>query len=220
LTQKTIGLSVFIAVRLIVLSPVLAAQEQSDVKPLRFDFTPFIGYRTSMSFAIEPHVTGTNPNVVLDASPSYGVSFGVRSNFEDDLVEICWARQDSYVHSENITPPLPTQRVILDQFHGDFSHEFDVEDWRSWARPFVMASVGATHVSSNTNINFTRFSFGIGGGVRFYASRHLGFKIQAEWLPLYVDPQVALICGSGCIVHLGGTLSSQGEVIMGPMLRF
>jgi hypothetical protein len=59
-----------------------------------------------------------------------------------------------------------------------------VEDWASWARPFVMGSAGATHVSSSTNINFTRFSFGIGGGVRLYASRHLGFKIQAEWLPV------------------------------------
>ena len=117
-------------------------------------------------------------------------------------------------------PNLPRQRVILDQFHGDFSHETPIEDWASWARPFVLASVGATHVSGNTNISFTRFSFGIGAGIRFYASRHLGFKIQAEWLPVFVDPNVAFICGSGCIVHAGGTASSQGEVFVGPILRF
>ena len=70
------------------------------------------------------------------------------------------------------------------------------------------------------NISFTRFSFGIGAGIRFYASRHLGFKIQAEWLPVLVDPHVAFICGSGCIVHAGGTASSQGEVLVGPILRF
>jgi len=116
--------------------------------------------------------------------------------------------------------PTPRQRVILDQFHGDFSHEPLIEDWVSWARPFVLASIGATRVSSSTNINFTRFSFGIGGGVRFYASRHLGFKIQAEWLPVFVDPHVAFICGSGCIVRVGGTLRSQGEVFAGPILRF
>ena len=173
-----------------------------------------------MSVPVEPHVTGTNPRVVLDASPSYGVSFGVRLKNEDSLVEIRWARQDSYIHAEDITPQPSRQRVILDQFHGDFSHEPLIEDWASWARPFVLASVGATHVSSNTNINFTRFSFGIGGGVRFYASRHLGFKIQAEWLPVVVDPHVAVICGPGCIVHVGGTLSSQGEVLVGPILRF
>ena len=220
MAKKTIDELVFIGMLLIALPSALGAQEQPEPKPLRFDFTPFTGYRTSMSVPVEPHITGTNPRVVLDANPSYGASLGVRLKNEDDLVEIRWARQDSYVHTEDITPQPPRQRVILDQFHGDFSHEPLIEDWASWARPFVLASVGATHVSSSTNINFTRFSFGIGGGVRFYASPHLGFKIQAEWLPVVVDPHVAFICGPGCIVHVGGTLSSQGEVLVGPILRF
>ena len=218
--RKTINVLVFVVMLLFALPSALSAQQQPEQKPLRFDFTPFIGYRTGMSFPVEPHVTGTNPRVVLDASPSYGVSVGMRLKNEDDLVEIRWARQDSYVHTEEITPQLPRQRVILDQFHGDFSHETPIEDWVSWARPFVLASVGATHVSSVTNVSFTRFSFGIGGGIRFYASRHLAFKVQAEWLPVYVDPNVAFICGSGCIVHAGGNASSQGEVFVGTILRF
>jgi len=218
--RKQCGLVFIATLFLIVLSPAVNAQEQPELKLPRFDFTPFIGYRTSMSFPLDPHVTGTNPRVVLDASPSYGASLGMRLRAEEDLVEIRWARQDSYVHAEDITPQPPRQRVILDQFHGDFSHEPFVEDWASWAKPFVMASIGATHVSSSTNINFTRFSFGIGGGIRFYAGRHFGFKIQAEWLPVYANPYVAFICGSGCIVHVGGTLSSQGEVLAGPILRF
>jgi hypothetical protein len=220
LAKKTIDLLVFMAMlHLIALSPALSAQQQAEPKPLHFDFTAFMGYRTSMSFPVEPHVTGMNPRVVVDASPSYGVSFGVRLR-EEDLVEVRWARQDSYVHSEDITPQPAPQRMILDQFHGDFSHEPLVEDWPSWAKPFVLASVGATHVSTSTNLNFTRFSFGIGGGIRFYTSRHFGFKIQAEWLPVVADPQVAFICGGGCIVHVGGTLASQGELLAGPILRF
>jgi hypothetical protein len=219
-TKKRIDTLVLSAsLLLIALSPSLSAQQQPEPKPLRFDFTPFIGYRTAISFPIEPHVTGTNPRVVLDASPSYGVSFGVRLQ-EDGLVEIRWARQDSYLHSEDATPSIPRQHLILDQFHGDFSREYIVDEWRPWARPFVLLSVGATHVSDSPDLHFTRFSFGIGGGVRFYPSRHLGFKIQAEWVPVLVDPHVAFICGSGCIVHVGGTLSSQGEVFVGPIVRF
>jgi hypothetical protein len=203
----------------IALSPALTAQQQPEPKPLRFDFTPFIGYRTSMSLPIEPHVSGTNPSVVLDANPSFGVSFGFRLN-EDGLVEIRWARQDSYVHSQDVNPPIPRQRVILHQFHGDFSREYTVEEWGPWARPFVLLSVGGTQISNSNDVNFTRFSFGIGGGVRFYPSRHIGFKIQAEWVPVLVDPQGAFICGAGCIVHVGGTASSQGEVLVGPTVRF
>jgi hypothetical protein len=219
LAKKIIKAGVLILMLLLALSSTLSAQ-QSESKPLRFDFTPFIGYRTSMSFPIDPHVSGTNPRFVLDESPSYGASFGMRLADEADLVEVRWARQDSYLHAEEITPLPPRQRVILDQFHGDFSHEPLIEDWASWARPFVLASIGATHVSNSMNVSFTRFSFGIGGGIRFYPSRHLGFKIQAEWVPIFVDPNVAFICGSACIVHAGGSASSQGEVFVGPILRF
>jgi len=44
----------------------------------------------------------------------------------------------------------------------------------------VLDNVGATHVSVMPNVGFTRFSFGLGNDVRFYANRHLGFKIQSE----------------------------------------
>lgn len=221
MNKKKIYVLVFTMLVVLALSPALRAQQQPEPEPLRFDFTPFIGYRTSMSFPIEPHVTGTNPSVVLEASPSFGVSFGVRLRNEDDLVEIRWARQDSYVHLED-TPQPPHQRVFLDQFHIDFSHEYLMEEygWGRRARPYVLGSVGGTHISSSTNFNFTRFSFGLGGGIRFYVNRHFGVKIQAEWLPVLAHPHVAFICGSGCIVHVGGTLSSQGEVVVGPLLRF
>jgi hypothetical protein len=206
-------------VALLVLSRFLVAQEQAVSKPLRFDFTPFFGYRTSISFPIEPHISGTNPSMVIDASPSYGIAFGLRVH-EDDLVEVRWVRQDSYIHSNDPAVAFARQRVVLDQFHGDFSHEYTLEEWRPWIRPFVMASVGATHTSAGAGVDFTRFSFGIGGGIRFYPSRHLGFKIQAEWLPVFADPQVAFVCGAGCIFHVGGTLASQGEVFVGPLFRF
>lgn len=219
--NRTLELRFLLATLLFVaLSPALNGQDQPEPKPLRFDVTPFAGYRTSISFPLQPQVTGSNPRVIIDQNPSYGVSFGVRLRDELDLVEIRWARQDSHVHSENVAPQIPRQHVTLDQFHGDFSHEWILEEWPAWARPFALASVGATYVSSSNNISFTRFSFGIGGGVRFYASRHFGFKVQAEWVPVFMDPNVAFVCGGGCIVHVGGTLSSQGEVFAGPVLRF
>src|SRR5262249_25414959 len=144
LPKKAIEIRVFVAALLVTaLQTVLSAQQQLEPKPPRFDVTPFIGYRTNMSVPVEPHVTGTNPRVVLDASPSYGISFGRRLKNDDDLVEIRWARQDSYLHTEGITPAPARQRVILDQFHGDFSHQPIIEDWPSWARPFVLASIGA-----------------------------------------------------------------------------
>ena len=220
LKKRANGMDVFFAAMLFIAAfPSLRAQEQPEQKPLHFDLTPFIGYRTNMSFPIDPHISGTNPTVILDSNPSYGVSFGFRLH-EDDVIEMRWARQDSYVHAENISPRPPRQRVLLDQFHGDFSHEYSLEEMPKWAKPFVMASLGGTHLSGGSDINFTRFSFGIGGGIRVYASRHFGFKVQAEWVPVLIDPHVAFICGGDCVIHVGGTVSSQGEVLVGPLLRF
>ena len=204
---------------LVVLRPALGAQEQPQQERLHFDFSPFLGYRTSMTFPLMPSVTGTNPRIVIDGNPSYGTSFGVRLR-EEDLVEVRWARQDSYIHGEEIKPQPQRQRMTLDQFHLDCSHEAFVEDWPSWARPFVVASIGGTHISNNPDTSFTRFSFGIGGGIRLYASRHFAVKIQAEWVPVVIDPQVVVICGPGCIVHLESTAGSQGEVFLAPVLRF
>lgn len=219
--MKTLHACAFVVVLLTTLtfSATLLAQ-QDRPKPLRFDFSPFAGYRTIMSIPIEPHVSGQNPSIVLDSGPSYGASFGYWIREGEDLVELRWARQSSHAHSNDVTLQPPRQSLIIDQFHGDFSHEYLVQDWTEWARPFVMGSIGATHVSGVNNLNFTRFSFGIGGGIRFYPTHRWGFKIQAEWLPVVVDPQVAFVCGPGCVVNVRATLGSQGEVIIGPVLHF
>lgn len=185
----------------------------------RFNLTPLIGYRTSMSFSVDPHVSGTNPRVVLDSNPSFGFAFGAHIN-EEDVIEFRWARQDSHTHVENVAGIASRQHVTLDQYHGDFTHEYFLDNWKAWARPFVIGSVGATRLSADAGNSFTRFSFGIGGGVKFFPSRHLGFRVQAEWLPIVVNPNVAFVCGGGCIVHLSSNLANQGEVVVGPIIRF
>src|SRR5688572_29871202 len=210
--------SVFIIVLSVISCP-LAAQNHVESRFWSLDVTPQLGYRTSMSFTSEPGPDGVSSRVVLDANPSYGIAFGVRYN-DEDLIEFRWARQESQLR---IAGPvvIPRQRVTLDQFHFDFSHEYVVPEWPQWARPFVIGSVGVTRVSATaTTAGFTRFSFGLGGGIKAFPTPRLGLKIQAQWLPLWVNPEVTAFCGAGCIIHLGGPLASQGEVTIGPVFRF
>jgi hypothetical protein len=208
----------FVVLTLLASASLLFAQVEPPDYP-RFNFTPLIGYRTTMSFSVDPQSSGANPRVVFEANPSYGFAFGAHIN-EEDIIEFRWARQDSHTHLENVAGLSSRQHVTLDQFHGDFTHEYILEEWRTWARPFVIGSVGATRLSADAGSGFTRFSFGIGGGVKFFASRHFGFRVQAEWLPIVVNPNVAFVCGGGCIVHIRSDLTNQGEFVAGPIIRF
>jgi hypothetical protein len=172
-----------------------------------------------MSFPTSDNTTSSSPHVILDARPSYGISFGVRLD-EENLIEFRWARQDSHVHLEN-NAQFPESKVVLNQFHGDFTHEYIIDEWPPWVRPFIMGSVGATHFGGTANSSFTRFSFGLGTGIKVFPTRHVGFRVQGEWLPVVVNPQVnAFVCGGGCVVRLSGTLVSQGEFAIGPEFRF
>jgi hypothetical protein len=203
-----------------VMSSPLAGQYRPETKVFPFEFTPQVGYRTSMTFATEPAIDGTSSKVVLAPSPSKALAFGFRLN-DEDLVEIRWIRQNSQIRVTTPAVPLFKQNVTLDQFHLDCSHEYIVREWPEWARPYIIGSVGFTHISGTAGfVSFTRFSFGIGAGVKAFPFRHLGFKAQAQWVPLWVSPEVDAFCGFGCIVHIGGELSSQGEITVGPVIRF
>jgi hypothetical protein len=80
--------------------------------------------------------------------------------------------------------------------------------------------VGVTRVADGGS-SFTRFSFGLGGGLNLRLHSHLGLRFQAQWLAIWIEPKVkAFACGGGCIVVPGGPLTNQGEVSIGPIFRF
>ena len=80
----------------------------------------------------------------------------------------------------------------------------------------LFANLLTPNVASN-NI----FGALIAGEATFFRFSRTNFRASASLVPALSDPgHVAFICGTGCIVHVGGTLSSQGEVIVGPTFRF
>ena len=195
------------------------AAAQAEPKPLHLDFSPLVGYRTSMTFSAQRDSRGTSPHIVVNSGPSYGFTFGMRID-EGNLVEFHWARQGTQVHFENTTSPHANPRMVLDEFHGDFTHEYILDEWPHWARPFIMGTVGATYVSGGASTS-TRFSFGLGTGIKLQANRHLGFRVEAAWLPILINPEIkTIVCGGGCVIHAGGQLVSQGEFSIGPVVRF
>jgi hypothetical protein len=173
-----------------------------------------------MSFTAVPEVEGgASAEVRLDSNPSFGVAAGVRFN-DDSLVEFRWTRQDTQLRITGAVN-VPRQRVLLDQYHFDFTYEYAIRDWPAWVRPYVMGGLGATRLTSTVNtVGFTRFSFGLGGGIKAFPSHHFGIKAHGQWLPLWITPEVRAFCSVGCVVHIDGQLASQFEFSVGPIVRF
>ena len=188
-----------------------------------FEVTPFIGGRFGGTFDVQPEGFAET-RASLQDSVSYGVGAGFR--FDDfSLIEFRWTRASSGLALETVPPvvnPLGIRvaDVTLNQFHGDFTREFPLDEVHA-IRPFLMASVGATHLGS-TSTGFTRFSFGIGTGLKVSVTPKLGIRVEARWLPIWVQPEVSsFACGfGGCIAVLSGRLTQQFEVTAGPVFRF
>ena len=204
----------------ILLTPAPARAQSLEIQG--FEVTPFIGGRFGGTFDVQRE-GAVEARASLEDSVSYGVSAGIR--FDDfSLIEFRWTRASSGLRFEtgaNVNPlAAPIADVTLNQFHGDFTREFPLDEVRA-IRPFLMASVGATHLGSSSN-GFTRFSFGIGSGLKVAVKPKLGFRVEARWLPIWVQPEVsAFACGfGGCVAVLSGRLTQQFEVTAGPVFRF
>jgi hypothetical protein len=188
-----------------------------------FEVTPFAGVRFGGTFDVRAEQPAQTEATWKDAS-SYGLSAGLR--FDDfSLVEFRWTRSTSTLRFDAPLAPVGAALgdVTLNQFHADFTREFDVPEVKG-LRSFLTGSVGATHLAA-ANDGFTRFSFGLGAGLKQFLGSRFAIRAEAKWLPILIDPEVgSWACGTvgvgGCLVFLTGRLTQQYELSVGPVVRF
>ena len=188
-----------------------------------FEVTPFIGARMGGTFQVQPDGAVPIEATLTDAT-SFGFSAGVR--FDDfSLVEFRWTQATSTLRFGAPFAFLGTSLgdVTLNQFHADFTREFVVPEVKG-LRSFLTASLGLTHLGASQE-DFTRFSFGFGGGLKQFLGSRLAIRAEAQWLPILVEPSVeGFACGTiqfgGCLVLLNGELVQQFQLSIGPVVRF
>lgn len=196
----------------------IAAQDSPLLTSGRIDMTILAGYRTTMGLPVQPETSGIAPTLSLDSGAVYGFAVGYRIR-DEDLIEFRWTREKSYARVQQADVTLPTISVTTDQFHCNFSHEYVMPHREEQVRPYVVASVGATNLFSGSSYSAAHISVGIGGGIKFFVSKHIGFRMQAEWLPMFISPRQPGACTTACTVDVGRT-ASQAEVTFGPIIRF
>jgi hypothetical protein len=202
----------------------------AQAQMLRYEVTPLVGGRAGGSMNLQEEGQPPIGRAHLADSVTFGVAAGFHFWDEEEcedcsLVEFRWMRQHTHLGFKEATPvPVPTPlaasfsrtAVTLDHYLADFTHEWNLEQARS-VRPFLMASIGASRMSTAVSAN-TRFAFGVGGGVKVFPHRHWGFRFHVEYLPTVMRSEFQRV--SCCVFAVGGEVISQFEFAIGPVFRF
>jgi len=188
----------------------------SDAAGQTVELTPFGGYRVGGGFFDVPA-----GRVVDD---DFSASYGLLVNVDVGLltpglkVEGLFSREELRVEIRPVSllqPPYSV-RVEVDQMQLGGIQEFG--DGR--ARPFLSGLLGLTRYAAPGDTEI-RFAVGAGGGVKLFATRHIGLRLDARTYVTFVDVDGAGVCGGyGCILGFNVAPSWQGDFTAGLIVAF
>jgi len=177
------------------------------------EVAPFVGYRFGGDFF---EITTGQP-VDLDGARSLGVALDVPI-YEGFQVEGLFTHQHAHV----LVPgdrfgPTTRWRVSVDHWQGGGLQEFG----RGRLRPFMTFTLGLTRYAAEGD-NEVRFTIGGGGGMKVFATRHVGLRLDSRFFATVLDAggtRIACFPGS-CFLALHTDVIWQAEFTAGVVVRF
>jgi opacity protein-like surface antigen len=187
----------------------------------RWEVQPFFGGRFGGGFDVDAPVATPHgfrvAEIDFESGPTYGFTVGY---FVSQMVqlEFLMSRQQTGIEAAGVK----ISDASHTQYHGNVLFHFGDDDSR--VRPYVLVGFGASNINPDLPAadNVTKFSFGIGGGVKTYFSDHVGMRFQVRLAPTYVTEEPALFCdpfGFCWGVHTP-VYSYQTEATVGVNFRF
>jgi hypothetical protein len=195
----------------------------------RFEVTPFVGYETSTSYPVSPFSSAAQVDRFrINDALAFGtfLDYNVSENFQ---AEFMWNRNNtSYSARDTLTNTyFKAFNSDVDQFQFGGLYMFRNSDHR--LRPYFAASVGFTH-DDNSNLagvvgassSRTEFSYSIGGGVKYYITRHVGFRGDIRYLPTYGSSSYNQYCDPffGCYTAKSPNFLNRGSFTGGVIIHF
>lgn len=183
-----------------------------------------IGFLMTQSVIAQPAITleafggwlwtgsaGYYNDIKVDDLGNYGIRAGV-SPGDGMLVEFEWNHTETTLHGRDyITNQSYDEDIKMNYYLLGFNKEMSDGP----AVPFGLLNVGvlnAQGVDNNSYINTNFFTVGLGGGLKYYFSDHIGIRLQAR---LFFPMQFAGVgfgCGSG---GCGSSVSGYANTIQG-----
>jgi len=186
----------------------------------RFELTPFGGTRFGGQIDLNPNPQGID-YLKIKSTWDYGVigTFELWPKFQ---LEAMWNRQPTQLEAHNIvtgTFSAPTD-ATLDMFQFGPLYEFGNE--RAKLKPFITGGLGFTNFHSNGVLPFdNRFSLNVGGGVKYFFTRHVGLRLEARYSPTETSTSTGVVCQPfGCFSTRVHNFAQQGQANFGLIFRF
>ncbi len=188
---------------------VLFAQEQAHV----FELTPFAGYTVGGKF----EDVDSGATLELRDEASAGLILDIREGANTQW-EILYSRQAT--GAETSGSPLD---LDVHYIHAGGTYQGSGEH----ARPFLAATIGATHFEPGLSglDSETFFSFSIGAGLQLRPTDRIGVRLEARAFGTALESDTDLFCQSGpdanlCIIRSEGSILWQFEALAGLVFRF
>ncbi len=205
--------TVFVFVSLLTMASAAAQQEIS-----RFELTPFAGYTFGGKF--EDMTSGASLELEDDAS--FGLILNIRQSANTQW-EILYSRQATQVNTPGLLISDPSLDLDVHYIQGGGTYLAD----GNRARPFLAATLGATHFEPALAgfDSETFFSFSLGAGFQIRPNDRFGIRLEARAYGTVLQSDTDLFCQSGpdsssCAIHSEGTVLWQFETLAGVVFRF
>jgi hypothetical protein len=156
----------------------------------RVEVTPFYGYQFGGGF--EDAETGQRYD--LDSGSCAGAQLDVDLSDMTQL-EFYYSHQETELESGGLFPSDSFFDLDVDYYHLGGTLLLAEDQWQ----PFVVGTLGATHLSPDSASvgSLTRFSLGLGGGVRYFPTEHLGLYLAGRGLFTFIDSDTHIHIESG-----------------------
>jgi opacity protein-like surface antigen len=189
----------------------------------RWELTPFVGYETSGSYPLHSQTIGVNVNDFrINGAISYGtfLDFSLTSNAQ---AEFMWDRNPTSYSAQPLpgAPFFKAYDSTVDQYQFGLLYMFLGPSHK--IRPYFAGSLGFTHEdNSGGNSTRTDFSYGLGGGVKYLLTQHIGLRGDARYMPTYANSSLATYCDPffGCYTAEVSNYQHRGNFVGGIVFRF
>ena len=180
---------------------------------------PFAGYRFGGTFEDK----ATAAEYKLDSNSSYGLTVNFPSQANTEW-EIYLSSQATALDNAGFEASAEPVDVNVDYLQVGGTYLFP---GTAATVPYFVATVGATRIDPDgiNSKSDTFFSFGVGGGWKYFPSRRIGLRLDGRLLGTFVSSDSRIFCQSGpsggsCAISTAGNILYQFEAQLGVIFRF